>query len=269
MNSSPPFSLLEFTGPERNDFLHRLLSNDLRLSPGQSTRAFLLNVQGRPLSYFWIFQEADRTWLVCPSQLAEASLQELDKMHFGEKLRMSDQTPNWNLTLAVGPERGQIPLPEGSLRFSIPWQASGSELLATPTPLLWDWPEVSSAWELERIQAGRGWPSDWTEKTMMLEVAEEDDYVDGKGCYPGQEVVARTLHRGHVNRHLTYLVGPASSTSTLSHEGKEVGRITSRAEQEDRLHVLAYVRREFWAIGTELVGEDGARFQVCSPRREP
>ena len=67
-----------------------------------------------------------------------------------------------------------------------------------------------------------------------------------KGCYPGQEPIARLHYRGHANRGLRVLELtelPALDTE-LVYEGKAVGRITSAARDGDRVVALAYVRRE-------------------------
>ncbi len=284
---APPFALLEFSGVERNDFLQRLLSNEMLLKPGQATAAYYLNVQGRPLAQFWAFQWYESTWLVCPKDQAESALGELDKMHFGEKLRMHDRTRDWQSTLLVGSARdqwlsqrlGQDP-PAGPWAFQqeadwllcrFPFLASGSDLVWSKRPLFDDLRDLSSHWELERIQAARAWPSDWGEKTMLLEVADETDYLDGKGCYPGQEVVARTLHRGHINRHLKIVTGPGalpSAGTKLKAEDKDVGWISSLAPDGEGFTALAFLRREFWEPGTQLQREDGGTVTVQAARRE-
>ena len=70
-----------------------------------------------------------------------------------------------------------------------------------------------------------------------------------KGCYPGQEPVARLHFRGHPNRGLRIVVlgdgDLPAYDAELTHEGKAVGRITSAARDPDRgVVALAYVRRE-------------------------
>ncbi|MBI3929920.1 MAG: hypothetical protein HY319_30555 [Armatimonadetes bacterium] len=84
-------------------------------------------------------------------------------------------------------------------------------------------------------------------------------YSEDKGCYPGQEVVARTLHRGHVNwklRGLRWIGGePLDPGLEVFVGGKEVARITSVAGDLG----LGYVRREHYDAGTELKLENGAR----------
>jgi len=284
MIAPAPFGLLEFTGPERNDFLQRMLSNDMRLSPGQATSAYYLNVQGRPVAQFWVFQDLDSTYLICPRDLSASSLEELDRMHFGEKLRMADLSQEYTASLLLGPERhdwlqryfGQVaPGPWAFQRLTtgllcrFPWAASGSDLLLTRQPLDLEADLAPPERFLEeRIRAGRAWPSDWGEKTLFLEVAEDHDYLDGKGCYPGQEVVARTLHRGHINRHLACLRCPDSTPQKdcrLLHNDKEVGWICASHQEA----ALAYLRREVWQPGTQLQRSDGGSATVVAPERNP
>lgn len=287
--ANPPFGLLEFTGPDRLSFLHRLLSNDLMLTEGRATSAYYLNVQGRPLSRFWIFLGQDSCWLVCPRELTEASLQELDKMHFGEKLRMHNRSSDWQATLLVGSGRRswlQENLPaesvpahphwglgvaSGLLWCRFPLLASGSELVFHQAPLHTDSLLALPDFERERIEACRAWPCDWGEKTMMLEVAEAEDYLDGKGCYPGQEVVARTLHRGHINRHIACLSGSGAVSPPgvrLYFQDKEVGWISSSVATPEGFRALAFLRREVWEPGTRLHNQEGGEMLVTAPRRE-
>ena len=145
-----------------------------------------------------------------------------------------------------------------------PFLASGSDLVWTKKPLFDDLRDVSSQWDRERIEAARAWPSDWGEKTMLLEVADTTDYLDGKGCYPGQEVVARTLHRGHINRHIAAVSGSTKVGDKLKAGDKEVGWISSAADDV----ALAFLRREFWEPGTQLALETGDTVTVLAPRRE-
>ena len=67
-----------------------------------------------------------------------------------------------------------------------------------------------------------------------------------KGCYPGQEPIARLHYRGHANRGLRVLAldEPPDPDAEIVYEGKSVGRITSRAVDDGRAVALAYVRRE-------------------------
>jgi folate-binding protein YgfZ len=98
--------------------------------------------------------------------------------------------------------------------------------------------------------------------TLALEVPVEAAISATKGCYLGQEVVARGTARGHVNRRLVGLAleGPEPpSGAPLVRDGKEVGRLTSVARGFGRgtLVALGFVRREHWDPGTELAVRHG------------
>jgi len=99
--------------------------------------------------------------------------------------------------------------------------------------------------------------------TLALEVPVEDAISSTKGCYLGQEVIARGTARGHVNRRMVgvELAGEVPERGAgLTSDGKEVGRVTSVAGPLGARGpvALGLVRREHWTPGTELVvgGED-------------
>jgi folate-binding protein YgfZ len=104
-----------------------------------------------------------------------------------------------------------------------------------------------------RIEAGSPrWGAELTEDVIPIEAGLLESAISQKkGCYTGQEVIVRILHRGHVNRHLRGLLfdeGPPPETGTelLSGDGKKVGRITSAcvSPRLGRTIGLGYVRRE-------------------------
>jgi folate-binding protein YgfZ len=115
--------------------------------------------------------------------------------------------------------------------------------------------------ELLRIEAGRPrWGAELDEEVIPLEAGLLQRAIStGKGCYTGQEVIVRILHRGHVNRHLRgLLLGGASpplpGTQLLPPgEAKPVGRVTSAcvSPRLGQTIALAYVRREI-APGSTL-----------------
>ena len=105
-----------------------------------------------------------------------------------------------------------------------------------------------------RIEAGEPkWGAELTEDVIPLEAGLRERAIsEGKGCYTGQEVIIRILHRGHVNRHLRgVLLGssePAESGAELrrAEDRKTVGTITSScfSPTYGQAIALAYVRRE-------------------------
>ena len=104
--------------------------------------------------------------------------------------------------------------------------------------------------ERRRIEAGvPRWGREIDERILPAEAGLDATHVDfGKGCYPGQEPVARLHYRGHPEpRPARARAGRSSRTydAELVHDGKAVGRVTSAATREDGTVVaLAYVRTE-------------------------
>jgi folate-binding protein YgfZ len=113
--------------------------------------------------------------------------------------------------------------------------------------------------EVLRIEAGIPlYGRDMTDETMPIEANLEHAISYTKGCYIGQEVIARLEARGHVNRKLVglLLTGtalPASGTPLMAGD-RNVGWLTSTTYSPARQQniALGYVRREFWAPGTAL-----------------
>jgi folate-binding protein YgfZ len=108
------------------------------------------------------------------------------------------------------------------------------------------------------------------EKTLALEVPVEAALSITKGCYLGQEVIARGTARGHVNRRLCGLVftgGMPAAGTPLVRDGHEVGQVTSVAYSPalDRPVGLGFVRREHWEVGTELALTGGGARVAAFP----
>jgi folate-binding protein YgfZ len=111
-----------------------------------------------------------------------------------------------------------------------------------------------AALDVLRIEAGRPrWGAELDESVIPLEAGLRDRAISQtKGCYTGQEVIIRILHRGHVNRHLRGVKlgdapAPAAGTELFPPGGeKAVGRITSACHSplHEQTIALAYVRRE-------------------------
>jgi folate-binding protein YgfZ len=145
--------------------------------------------------------------------------------------------------------------------FGVVWQRFVAQG-ATPGGLL--------AWEIARIENGRPeWGIDIDESTIPQEANLDELHAISytKGCYTGQEVVARIHFRGHVNRHLRGLrLGhnepPAERSVVLSPEGKQVGDVRSSA-LSPRMGALAMimVRREVEMNSTAMVEAQSGTIQ--------
>ncbi|HET9984071.1 MAG TPA: glycine cleavage T C-terminal barrel domain-containing protein [Longimicrobiales bacterium] len=129
--------------------------------------------------------------------------------------------------------------------------------------------------EVLRIEAGRPrWGAELDETVLPLEAGLKERAISTtKGCYTGQEVVIRILHRGHVNRHLRgVLLGDAPAPArgaplVRPADGKVVGTVTAACASPrlGQTIALAYVRREVEPGGAVRVGVDGDEGRVVEP----
>ena len=128
-------------------------------------------------------------------------------------------------------------------------------------------PASLDALNIHRIEAGIPWHGvDADESNLPLEAGFEKAISYKKGCYLGQEIIARATFRGHLNRKLMGLVlegnRPAFNGDNVFQDEKEVGRVTSSVFSPALQHpvALAYLRREVWESGMELLVKSGEEF---------
>jgi tRNA-modifying protein YgfZ len=121
--------------------------------------------------------------------------------------------------------------------------------------------------ELERLRVLAGtptWGREIDDRVLPAEAGLDETAVSfSKGCYPGQEPIARQRYRGRVNRTLRLLEIDSGELpaydAELSYEGKPVGRITSAIRDDGRVVALAYVRTSVPADADLEVGDVTAR----------
>ena len=282
-------TLVRAVGPDRVTFLQGMLSNDVaRLVPGTGCGALLLTIQGRVTADLRVAALPDELLLdvdvrayddlvaaleallvADDVELAAAeatALIALDGPDAGALLGLQDLAPYAHLETSVGE------VPVRAVRAS---EVRGAGFLLHVAPdraaAVWDAlvaggarPCGMEALEGRRVEVGVPRIGvDMGAKTLALEVPVDDTISTTKGCYLGQEAVARGTARGHVNRRLVpfLLGGPAEAGAVLVRDGKEVGKLTTiaRAFGAGSLAAMGFVRREHWEPGTELaVGSEQA-----------
>lgn len=287
-------TLVRAVGPDRATFLQGMLTNDVEgLAPGAGCPALLLTIQGRVTADVRVaalptellldvdvrardeFVAALEGLLVADDvELAPAeatALLAVDGPDAAGLLALGDLAPFAHVETAVGG------VPVRAVRAS---EVRGAGvLLHVPdarATVVWDALVAAGACAcgMEALEGRRvevGVPRiglDMGAKTLALEVPVEDALSSTKGCYLGQEVVARGTARGHVNRRLVALrlAGPAPGAgAALVRDGKEVGQLTTvaRAFGAGTLAALGFVRREHWEPGTELAVAGGHAVTVA------
>lgn len=214
---------------------------------------FFLTVNARVVAEFWVGAEAEQLILLCPGAQVAALRENVDRYHFGEDLEISE--PGGSLYLVKTKEVGcPDPRYPDQLNFHFVAQEALSDFEAGLSS-----EHQLQGQDLEMIRLSAGWAqfgTDYDENTLFLEMAQEEDFSESKGCYPGQEIVARVLHRGRLNRSLRRFESavPIPSDWVARVENKEVARVTTSLPTEGGSHGFLYVRREHGEDDHELTG---------------
>jgi folate-binding protein YgfZ len=212
------YGLLSVTGDDARAFLHAQLTNDIEKLP--SNRAALAgwcSAKGRLLASFLVIPADGGFLLQLARDLAPAVAKRLSMFILRSKVKIADVSDAWQqmgiwgedfagevfsvakennlLQVKVGDRRALLLGPEAEMRYRT---ATGAE----------------EAWTLEEIRAGRPFISAATQDQFVPQMVNLETIggVDfQKGCYPGQEIVARAQYRGQVKRRMVRLNAPAGT----------------------------------------------------------
>ena len=244
-----------------------MVSNDAEaLGPGESCEALLLTAKARIIAPVMVLRRsADDFLLLTEPSLGEVVARELTRFRFAARCTIALEEHTSTVVLG-DPRDGAIPLSD----FGVP----AYELLDTDEPGA----APIDADELERLRILARtpvWGHELDDRVLPAEAGLEERAISfTKGCYPGQEPVARLHYRGHPNRGLRVLALegdelPPYDAELSDRAGKAVGRVTSAvADRDDGVLALAYVRREVPADAALSVGRRAAR-QLHSPSPRP
>lgn len=290
---------IELCGADRVKFLHGLCTNDIRrLEPGQGCEAFFLDARGHIRAHGAVFASSAALVIESVPGQAERLLAHLDRYLIREQVVLANRAPQHAELLVAGPNAAEtlarafdrleqgLPQanlahvswqgPEGSIELRrVSWIDPPAWLLSVPaTMLLQAWKDLLvagavpcglQAFEQARIEAGYPWYGlDITDQNLPQEVNRDAQAISfTKGCYLGQETVARIDALGHVNKKLVRVHLAQAENATVGEElhaaGKKAGSITSGAPSPryGGAMALAYVRCEHCASGTTLESAHG------------
>ena len=238
-------------GPDAEDFLQRMLSNDVAaLSVGEACEALLLTPKGRVIAPMRVVRQAEDDFLLLTEpELGERLAAELTRMRFAAKAEVGLE--EHTSFILLGTDEGGVPNSDYGV-------AAVEVVDAEPPP---DAQELSED-DLEALRVGAGTPRfgrEIDDRVLPAEAGLVERAVSlTKGCFPGQEPIARLHYRGHANRGLRLLEVEAAEPGTeIVWEGKSVGRVTSAVA---RL-ALGFVRNEVPADAALDVGGRPARMR--------
>jgi hypothetical protein len=282
------------TGPDRLTWLNSLTSQEVAaLAPGASTELMILNPQGRIEHVAAVVDDGETAWLITETPEGLAAF--LDRMRFMLRVEVADVTAEW---AAIGEPRSETgPTPRQTVTWVDPWphvgpggtsytDAASAEPAARPWRLtLVPRAELDAAIDV-RLAAGARLAGTWASEALRIaahrpraatEIDEttlphELDWLRTavhlhKGCYRGQETVAKVHNVGRPPRRLTMLHLDGSGADlpapgapvTLASDGKPAGRVTSVARHHELGPIaLAVLKRSTDPTAPlQVEGEDG------------
>jgi folate-binding protein YgfZ len=202
-------AFVRVSGPDAEDYLQRMVSNDVAtLDGGAACEALLLTPKARVIAPLRVLRRAPDDFLLSTEpELGDGVRTQLVRMRLAAKVE-------------IEPEKHES------------WVVLGGEEILDERP---PGDEVSEdVFERWRIESGiPRWGREIDERILPAEAGLDETHISfTKGCYPGQEPIARQRHRGKVNRKLRVLdvEGKAEPGDELLYKGKTVGRITSTVQ---------------------------------------
>jgi folate-binding protein YgfZ len=223
---SRPRAYVRVSGPEAGDYLQRMVSNDVLAAP--SCEAMLLTAKGRVIAPLVVWRRGDDDFLLLTEpELGETVVAHLLRMRIAAKCEI--ELEEHTSTIVFGEADG-IPTND----YGVP----AVEMLDTADAAL---PADEDLERLRILARTPRWGSEIDGEILPAEAGLDERAVSfTKGCYPGQEPIARLHYRGHANRTLRVLDVEAQPGDEIHHGGRAVGRVTSTVQGL----ALAYVRTD-------------------------
>ena len=282
---------LHATGADVLDLLNRLSTNKVdELAPGQGAPTILTTDAGRILDLIQVVNMGGHILMITSPEVQQAVIDWLDRYTIMEELEVEDQTGNGTLLHLVGPngrawleENGGVALADLAPYGVVSGEIAGMTvqvidrplgsvqgfavlIAAEDSPAIWDHllvsgvtPMGADAYETLRVENGvPAHGSEMGEPYNPLEAGLIGSIDFAKGCYIGQEVIARLDTYQKVQKHLMTLrfspdATPSAGTGLVV-DGRVIGRVTSLSSvpQDGVINGLGYVRKAFASEGTKL-----------------
>lgn len=261
-------SQLKVTGGDRVSFVQGMVSNDVeKLAVGASLYATMLTAKGAMVADARILRRPEDVVLDLEPEMAGPVKAFLEKYLISEDAEV-DVAKNLAVIGLYGPKHIDLLglMPRGGLaRMLVGLHGTQVDMLVHRDALeeiraaLAGVPQVDAAtFDVLRVEAGQPqWGAELTEATIPLEASLDQAISYTKGCYIGQEVIARATHRGQMQKKLAGLLlgdqTPEKGTELKKGDKKVgwVGTVVQSPKQGQRI-ALAYVHRDSLAPGTAL-----------------
>ena len=260
--------VVRVTGPDRLTWLHSLTSQHLEhLVPGVPTEALVLSPKGHVEHALYLVDDGEATWAHVEPGTAEELVGYLDRMRFWSKVEVEDLSPTYAVVLTPSGVPGAPSRVTAHGVESFVPRADLATVLAGP---------LAGVWALEALRIADGRPRlglETDHRTIPHEIGllETAVHLD-KGCYRGQETVARVHNLGRPPRRLVLLHLDGSDSELPGHEApvllgdRQVGFVTSSARHYELGPIaLALVKRSTPLDENLVAGGVAAAQEVVVP----
>lgn len=271
----PGLGVIRLEGPDAVPFLQGQVTADLRLlEPGQGTPAAWCTPQGRVIALLQVLRQQDGLLCVLPRELAAEVAARLGRFVMRAKVSVADDSPRLAVAGLAGDPSGCLSaagdvdiLPLTAERALLVTAAARMETVLQGVPFA-----PAAAWEALGIQLGEpevyaSTSESWVPQMLNLDLLGAVSFR--KGCYPGQEIVARTQNLGRIKRRLfRYRISGAGLPApgeALDLGQARVGEVVRSVRHEGVAELLAVVNLD--SAGAGLTTAGGA--VECSPEPLP
>lgn len=270
----PFFGVVRVSGDDRADFLHNQLSNDIHnLQPGQACYATYNTPKGRVLANMIVLNRGGDLLLVMAQDLIETIVKRL-RMYVLRAKAVFEPLSGFAVAGELAGDAEAVIAAEPSLAFGaenhdnvwcIGLPHTGRLKVGAAEQLPEHDAAAENAWNLHEIRSGYPWISAATKETAVAQMLNQH-IIGGvhfrKGCYPGQEIIARAQYRGQVKRGLAVLRGNSLEAAGIAVQagGEEAGQIINTAFTGQGSLNLAVIK--FSAADAALSDADGNALTV-------
>ncbi len=264
---------LRVSGEKRGWFLDQILTQSFEdMRPGESRDAAMITVHGRMQAYLEALAAEDSFLLHFEPELRSSLPEAIARYIFATPVEVRDVTEEMGLVLVAGPQwENAVPAPAatvhptGSLGIGAAYLwVTSDEVKGAIAELTRAGARAATEDELEAVRVANGvarWGRDMDERTFPQEAGVDERAVHfDKGCYLGQEAMAKIHFRGKVNRRLRTLEpqGALQKGAEVVLDGQKVGLVTSVAGRR-ALAMLRYTVEP----GAEVTAGDGPALVVA------
>lgn len=289
--SELPLSMIRIAGNDRAKFVHNFCTADIKkLETDSCCEAFFLNTKGKTICHGVVICREIDLLIVSTAKSSEVLIENLDRYLLSEDVQLSDVSAIWRSVFVFGPQSSvmlgecEVRVPSESKVYNTGFQLAIQAELAGAGVLILEPVDgdvqvaqkliasgavacSSDSFHLLRVQNQTPWcDSEITDKCLPQEFRRDSRAISfTKGCYLGQETVARLDALGHVNRYLAgfeILDGSVDVGDEIRKDEKKIGVVTSMAQTPDGKTIgLGFLKVEFAKPG-EVVECDGLKLNV-------